>query len=138
LTDADKKNFKTMMDIVMSLYGRKPCETETLRYWFGHLDKFELSVVSASFDKWIDTKSELPTVHDIKTMCKPVTPIYTAIARKTAKEAGKQYAKEVVDFVAERLTPKRDLKDWARRIIGAPGNYPDISLKLAKEALRSE
>jgi hypothetical protein len=138
MDDSNKKAFWTMINVAMELTNHPPLTKEAVVVWWHKLSKFEYSVVEAALDKWVDSSSKPPAPSDILNLCKPVTPIYTAIARKTAKEAGKQYAKEVVDFVAERLTPKRDLKDWARRIIAAPSQYPDISLKLAKEALRAE
>lgn len=135
MDDSNKKAFWTMINVAMELTNHPPLTKEAVVVWWHKLSKFDYSVVEAALDKWVDTSSKPPSPSDILNLCKPVTPIYTSLARKSSREAGKQYAKEVVEFVSERLTPKRDLKDWARRIIASPENYPDISLKLAKEAL---
>lgn len=126
-----------MLNVCMELSNHPPLSKEAIVVWWMKLSKYEIATVRDALDKWVDTSSKPPSPSDILNLCKPVTPIYTALARKSSREAGKQYAKEVVEFVSERLTPKRDLKDWARRIIASPENYPDISLKLAKEALRA-
>lgn len=135
MIDADKKEFKLMMKIVCSNYSHAEFDNDTLRYWFGKLEKNDLITVSKSFDNWIDSSKFMPTVKDILDSLKPVTPIYNAISRKADKEANRQHAKEVVDFVNQHLQPKNDYKAWAKKIINNPGNYPDISLKYAREAL---
>lgn len=138
MTDADKKEFMLMMRIVCSSFNHAEFDKETLRYWFGKLDRFDLKTVSHAFDVWIDSSKYMPTVKDILDNCKPVTPIYTAIERKADKEANKKHAHELAKAAHETFKQKRDMKAWARKILNNVSAYPDISVRYAKEALNGE
>lgn len=133
--ETDRDNFASVMHVTWQSCGRNKPDRDTMRYWFDKLIAFDFNVVADAFDKWLITQDELPTVHQIIKLCKPVTPIYTAIERKTDKAANKQHAKELTEFVASKTKPKRDMKAWARKILDNPSSFPDISVKLAREAM---
>jgi hypothetical protein len=134
LIDADKANFKVMMNIVMTNYGRKPADQDTLRYWFTKLEKHELTVVSKAFDTWIDSQSNLPTYHDIAKLCQPQVTIYARLPSPLAIAENKRHAEEVKQAINVMTKPRKDLRSWAKKIIGNPSAYPDISLRYAQEA----
>lgn len=133
MIDIDKKEFMLMMRIVCSSFNHKEFDKETLRYWFSKLEPHDIKTVSGAFDRWIDGSKFMPTIKDILDACKPVTPIYTALARKSSREAGKQYAENVVKFVAENTKSKTNYRAWIKPILANPKAYPDISFKFAKE-----
>lgn len=126
-----------MINITMELCNRPPLSKEAIVGYWNILKNYDLDVVRKALDSWVDSSSKAPTPHDLKDLCKPVTPIYNAIARKVDAAENKKRVKEITDYVAENLKPKRDMKDWARKIIANPSYYPDLSLKMAREALAS-
>ena len=133
--ETDRDNFASVMHVTWQSCGRNKPDRDTMRYWFDKLIAFDFKVVADAFDKWLMTQDELPTVHQITKLCKPVTPIYSAIERKHDKEANKQHAHKIAKLAHETFKPKRDMKAWAREIIDNPKAYPDISLRYACEAL---
>lgn len=135
MDDSHKKQFWLMINVAMELTNHPPLTKEAIITWWHKLAKFDYKVVENALDKWVDESGKPPTPNDILNLCKPITPIYTAIERKVDRDTNKQHAKEVINFVNEKLKPQRDMKAWARKIIANPKAYPDISLKLAKEAL---
>lgn len=135
MDDSNKKQFWLMMNVAMELTNHPPLTKEAIITWWHKLAKFEYSVVESALDKWVDSSSKPPTPSDIINLCKPVTPIYTSIARRADKEASKKHVKEVIKFVSDRFKPSNNQKLWAEKILSNPANYPDISVKLAKEAL---
>lgn len=136
--EADSKQFALMMKVTWQSYGRNGVERETLRYWFDKLIAHEFSVVSNAFDEWIKSQKDLPTVSDIIKLCQHKVTIHARLPSPLAKEANQQYAKEVIDFVAAQPKKQRDFKAWAHKIINSPNVYPDISLRLAREALNEK
>ena len=124
-----------MMRVTWANYGRNEVDKDTLRYWFGKLEKYEFEQVTKAFDDWIDSSKNLPTVKDILDACKPKPTIFARIASPLALAENHRHAVEVKNAVEKMTHGKRDMKDWARKIIANPKNYPDISLKLAREAL---
>ena len=135
LNDADKKNFVVMMNIVQSNYGRKPLDKDALRYWFNKLEKHELQKVSKAFDMWIDSQDDLPTVHNILSLLQSHVTIHQRLASPLRIEENRKQIAELKGKIDELISPKTDYKAWARKIIANPQNYPDISLRYAKEAL---
>lgn len=138
MTEDDKKNFQVMMNIVMANFGRKPLDKEALRFWFGKLEKQDLQAVSHAFDTWIDTQSELPTIHDIALLCKPKVTIHQRLSSPLRLDENRKHMEEVKVQIGKMTKPKTDMKGWARKIMANPSAYPDISFKFAREALGSE
>lgn len=135
MNDTDKKNFVTMMNIVQSNYGRKPLDKDALRYWFGKLEKYSIEDVSKAFDKWIDSQDDLPTVHNILQLMRPQVTIHQRLASPLRIEDNKKHVAELKEGIEKMAAPSRDMKAWAKKILDNPSNYPDISLRFAKEAL---
>lgn len=135
MNDTDKKNFVTMMNIVQSNYGRKPLDKDALRYWFGKLEKYSIEDVSKAFDKWIDSQDDLPTVHNILQLMRPQVTIHQRLASPLRIEDNKKHVAELKEGIEKMAAPRRDMKAWAKKILDNPSNYPDISVRFAKEAL---
>ena len=136
MLDNEKKKFWLMLNVTMELTNHPPLTKEAIITWWHMLAKFEYEEVESAIDRWIKTMSKTPMPHDIADLCKPKVTIHARLPSPLAKEANQAYAKEVVDFVANKTTKERDMKAWARKIIANPKQYPDISLKLAREALK--
>jgi len=139
MTPQDKIAFKQVMDTVSSLYQRPQLDIDTLRVWFGKLEKFEFNLVTKAFDKWVDNNKFMPTVFDILQLCREKPIEFVQLKAPTlTKQQNHQYSHEVLKFMAEQQTNKpKDMKAWAKRIMANPKNYPAISLKFAKEALNA-
>lgn len=135
MNDTDKKNFVTMMNIVQSNYGRKPLDKDSLRYWFGKLEKHSIDDVSKAFDRWIDSQDDLPTVHNILELLRPAVTIHQRLASPLRIEENKRHVAELKESINKMRNIRQDPKDWAKKILANAGNYPDISVRFAKEAL---
>jgi hypothetical protein len=131
----DSKQFALMMKVTWQSYGRNGLEREALRYWFDKLIGYDFTEVSNAFDQWIKTQKELPTVSEILKLCQHKVTIHARIASPLAVESNKHHADNVVAYVAKNIKPERDKRAWARKILDNPKNYPDVSFKLATEAL---
>lgn len=136
--EQDRKSFATVMKVTWQSYGRNNLERDTLRYWFDKLTKYELIEVERAFDEWLKSQKELPTVSDILKLCQHKVTIHARLPSPLSKQANAEHAKEVVDYVKDQIKPKRDMKAWAKKILGSPKNYPDISIRFAKQALNME
>ncbi len=135
MDDSNKKEFWSMLNVCMELSNHPPLSKEAIVVWWMKLSKYDIAAVRDALDKWVDTTSKAPAPSDIANLCKPVTPIYTAIARKADIEANKRHVKEVIDYVSSHFKPTTNHKAWAEKIVANPSAYPDISLKFAREAL---
>jgi hypothetical protein len=137
MTLDDKISFKSMMDTLSSIYQKQPLDQDTLRVWFYKLERFEFHQVTKAFDKWVDQSRFMPTPSDILQLAKEKPIEYMKLeAPKLSKEQNHKYSHEVLKFMAEQENNKpKDMRNWAKRIIANPKNYPPISLKFAKEAI---
>ena len=142
MLEQDKGNFKDMMNSVCIIFGKQTLDKDTLRVWYYKLEKFEFSVVTHAFDKWVDTSKFMPTPADILSLCKEKPVTFTQLAPPTLSHAeSKAQADKFMIKVQEHMPKEekklKDMKAWAHRIIANPKNYPAISLKTAKEALNA-
>lgn len=133
--ETDAKKFAIMMKVTWQSYGRNNLDKDTLRYWFDKLCKHDLIDVEHAFDEWLKSQKELPTVSDILKLCQHKVTIHARLPSPLSKQANAEYAKEVLDYVKENITPKRDLRDWAHKILASPKGRQDIAIRFAKEAL---
>jgi hypothetical protein len=124
-----------MMNVTWQSYGRNLLESETIRYWFDNLATHEFNVISNAFDEWLKNQKELPTINEIIKLCKHKVTIHARLHSPLAIESNKHHADNVVAYVAKNIKPERDKRAWARKILNNPKNYPDVSFKLATEAL---
>ena len=140
MTPQDKIAFKQVMDTVTALYQKPQLDIDTLRVWFGKLEKFEFNVVTKAFDKWVDNNKFMPTIFDILQICREKPIEFAQLqAPKLTRQQNHQYSHEVLKFMAEQQSNKpKDMRAWAKRIIANPKNYPAISLKFAKEAMTAK
>jgi hypothetical protein len=136
MTDNDKKEFAVIMRVTWQSYHRNTPDKETMRYWFEKLNNHSLTIVGNAFDKWIiSNDKELPTFKNIADLCKPNPTIFARLPSPLALAENHRHAVEVKDAVEKMTSNPKDMKGWAYKILATPKNYPDISIKLAKEAL---
>jgi hypothetical protein len=143
MTQDDKIGFKSMMDTVTSLYQKPNLDIDTLRVWFAKLEKFEFSVVTKAFDKWVDSNKFMPTVFDILQLCREKPVEFAQLqAPKLNNQQNKAQADKLLALIQEKMPQEEkklnDMRSWARRIMANPKKYPAISLKTAKEALNAK
>lgn len=136
MTDDDKKDFALMIRVTWQSYGRNPPDRETMKFWFEKLSDHSVKVVGNAFDKWIDANADdLPSFKNIADLCKTSPTIFARLPSPLAIADTKRHVEELVEYVAEHVKPTTEYRAWAKKIIANPKNYPDISLRIAKEAM---
>ena len=135
MNDADKVAFKDMLIAVFSIYNKPQPEKEMLRIWWHKLERFDFNTVGRAFDKWTDIPNKLPQPADIVSLCRPHDEVYKALPAPVNKIANKTHADEIVKFIENVGNVTKDTRDWAHKIIANPKRYPDISYRIAREAL---
>jgi hypothetical protein len=76
-----------------------------------------------------------PSCDQFKAQCKTSAPVvtdYKALPKPTVSD---EKINELHDKLSAFTSGKRDMKNWAHKIIANPSAYPDISYRYAKEAL---
>ena len=135
MIDTDKVAFKEMLIAVFSIYSKPQPEKEMLRIWWHKLERFDFNTVGRAFDKWTDIPNKLPQPADIVFLCRPHDEVYKALPAPVNKIANKTHADEIVKFIENVGNVTKDTRDWAHKIIANPKRYPDISYRIAREAL---
>lgn len=135
MIETDKKAFKDMVNAVFTIYGKPLPEKEMLRIWWHKLERFDFNVVGRAFDKWTDTPNKLPQPADIVQICKPREAEYHALPAPVSYAENKENVDKLNKFIADKLKPKQDYHAWAKRIVRDPQNFPDTSVKAAREVL---
>lgn len=139
MVEADKPNFKRMMNALMEIYYKPQLSNAALFAWWGKLEKYEFEEVNKAFDTYTNTESRTPPMPaDILKICQHKVTIHARLPSPLSKQANAEYAHEVVEFVRDKIKPKRDMREWAKKIIESPKKYPDIAVRFAKEALNME
>lgn len=138
MIEQDKIEFKKMMVAMTNLYNKPALEKDVLRIWWAKLERYDIQVVYAAFDKFTTNSIKFPTPADIVDLCKAPKIEYAQLAApKLNKEQNKEYADNLVKAINEQIyEEKKDYKAWAKNIIANPKKYPAISLEFAKEAMR--
>lgn len=134
MTNADADNFKSVLNVTYQTFGRKVPDRELLRMWWIKLARCELIEITKAFDTWIDTSKELPTIADILELCKPKVTIHARLPSPLNIESNKKHASEIKQALQSMTSPKRDMKEWARKILANPSALPQFR-KMATEAL---
>ena len=135
MLEQDKRNFMNMINSVMNIYGEPNVELNMMKIWFAKLKQFDFAVVCKAFDSHTSKSTYAPTPADIIRLC-PIPSEFTKLAPpKMAKEESKEYSEKMLEAIEKAPKPTTDSKGWAKRIVANPKNYPDISLRFAKEAL---
>jgi len=135
MDDSNKKQFWLMINVAMELTNHPPLTKEAIITWWHKLSKFEYSVVESALDEWVNSSNKAPTPNDILTLCKPKPTIFARLPSPLALAENHRHAVEVKEAVEKMTQGNRDMKNWARKIVANPRSYPDISYKLAIEAL---
>jgi hypothetical protein len=76
-----------------------------------------------------------PSCDQFKAQCKTSAPVvtdYKALPKPTVSD---EKINELHDKLSAFTSGKREMKNWAHKIIANPSAYPDISYRYAKEAL---
>ena len=131
----DAKEFSTLMDVTWQSLGRNYVDKPTKQYWFSKLQKYALGQVANSFDKWIMTSRELPTLDDIIKGCVVKDDFVKALPYKSNPEVSKEGLDKIAKVISQTIKPKTDYKAWAKRILANPQNFPASSVQAAKVAL---
>lgn len=137
MIDADKKQFQYMLNTVMQVYNKPKLSKEVLIAWWSKLHKYEVIDIRVALDRWIDEGKFAPTISDIVELCPSHQPIYVALPPPVSLVDNKRHADEVKQAVTKMVKPRHDYRAWAKKIIDNPAHYPDISLRLAQEALKA-
>lgn len=70
MNNEHKKNFAEMLNTMFDIYGRKNADQNLMRVWWGKLCKYDLDVVSNSFDTYTSNSNKCPTPYDIIILCR--------------------------------------------------------------------
>jgi hypothetical protein len=138
MDDANKKQFWLMINVAMELTNHPPLTKEAIITWWHMLAKYEYDAVQHAVDTWVQTMSKAPTPHDIVELCKPKVTIYAKLPSPLAIADNKRHVSEVKDAIKKMTKPVKDYRAWAHKIIDNPSRLPDISFKIAKEALAAK
>lgn len=123
------------MQVTWQNYGRREVDRETMRYWFDKLKSYEFTDVDAAFDTWLKSQSNLPTINEILKLCKPKVTIFARLPSPLSIESNQRHAKEVKQAVEQMTKPRTNrYRAWIKPILTKPSDYPDIAVRLAKEA----
>jgi len=131
----DAKEFSTLMDVTWQSFGRNYVDKPTKQYWFGKLQKYALGTVANSFDKWLLSSKELPTIDDIIKGCIPKDDFVKALPYKNNPEVSKEGLDKIAKVISQTIKPKTDYKAWAIRVLANPSRFPSKSVIAAKEAM---
>ena len=135
MTDDQKMQFRQMMNFVFENCRQPKPSVDILRYWWGKLAGKEIETVTKAFDTWMESKDRAPTIADILDLCRHKVTILPRLPSPLNIEENRHHADEVKRQIDEFGKPKRDMKDWARRILANPKGRPDIAIRFAQEAL---
>lgn len=127
-----------MVNIAMELTNHPPLSKEAIIVWYNSLKSYDFNVVSDAIDNWLKSSNRPPTPKDIIDACKPKPTIFARLPSPLAIAENHRHAVEVKKAVEDMTKGRRDMKEWARKILASPKIYPDISIKYAKEALGHE
>ena len=137
MIEQDKILFKQMLDTVFEMHNRDLLTIEQMRVWWAKLHQYEFNIVSNAVATLTATSKYCPTLADIDKLCYVKPNDFTKLALpKMSKEESKVYSDKMIETVVKTSKPTTDYKAWAKRIMANPKNYPAISFKFAKEALR--
>jgi hypothetical protein len=136
--ETDAKPFASMMKVTWQSCGRNHPDKDTMSYWFNKLSSYELAAVEKAFDEWLKSQDDLPTIHQIIKLCQHKVTIHARLPSPLAIQDNKRHINEVQTYIAKNIKPTQDMRAWARKIIDNPSRYPDISFKIAKEALAAK
>jgi hypothetical protein len=135
MNDLDKRNFWDLLNITMEMTNKPALSKDAVLVWYNLLSKFEFPVIANAIDTWLKSSSKPPTPHDIIPLCKPNPTIFARLPSPLAQADNKRHVDELVEFVSQNVISKTNYRAWAKKIIANPKKYPDISLRIAKEAM---
>lgn len=126
-----------MLDSVMALYGKPSPDSDTMKIWWAKLKHLEFEKVAKAFNMYVEKYKIMPNPSTILDLCKnfhnQATPFMLAKPKAVRSNESTLKFQEVLRDFAN--APKPEPKAWARKILGNPTKYPDISVRYAKEVL---
>jgi hypothetical protein len=137
LIEENKPAFKQMMNLLMDAYQKQKPSSDMLRLWWQKLAHHEIDVVCKAFDTWIDTKTYAPTPADILDLCRHKVTMAPRLNSPINLDSNRAHSAQVKEQLKNFGMPKRDMRDWARKILANPKAYPDIAVRFASEAINS-
>ncbi len=107
------------------------------RVWAKNLAGMSNDRLRAALDASYDYA---PSCDDFKMNCfiKATQQDFKALPAPNNQETNKDYADNVVKFVAQNEKQKRDYRAWIKPILANPSAYPDISHRYALEAMSAK
>lgn len=104
--------------------------------WMEKIGRYDLATIKKALDHFQEHEEHPPSLPKFMALCEANKPHeYTqALPHKLTAEDIERNKKRLHE-AAEVLHSRKDFKAWAKRIVANPRNYPDISLKFAREAL---
>jgi hypothetical protein len=76
-----------------------------------------------------------PSCDQFKAQCKSTIVAHQDYKALPKPKLSDEQVNEIHNKLAKFTSPKRDYKAWAKKILDNPSQYPDISVRFAKEAL---
>lgn len=138
MNDLDKRNFWDAMNVTMELCNKPALSKDAVLVWYNLLSKFEFNVITNAIDTWLKSSSKPPTPKDIIPLCQHKVTIFARLPSPLAQAENKRHADELVEFVAKNVKPQTDNRAWINPILANPSQYPDISLRIAREAMSAK
>ena len=135
MIDTDKRAFMDMLNAVHTIYDRPLPNTDLLRIWWHKLDKFEIEVVSKALDSWTNSPNHMPQPAEIAEMCKPLESVYKALPAPVNQEVNQAGLDKMNEVIIDGWNPRTDYRQWARRIMANPKNFPTDSVLEARKVL---
>lgn len=133
----EAEKFKSMVTVLHQAFQRREPDRELLRLWWVKLAKFDINDIAMAMDSWIDSQDKMVTIHELMELCKPKVTIHARIASPLNIEANKRHADKLMATVNKLISPQRDHKAWARKILANPHGRPEIAIRFAKEAINA-
>lgn len=73
--------FTAMLNVMMDTLNKQEMSREVIIVWWHALKQFDIQIVKAAINKWVNTEAKVPTPAQIKEMCKPMVPVYKSLPR---------------------------------------------------------
>jgi hypothetical protein len=142
LIEADKAEFRRMLNAVMVIYYKPMLTNDALRVWWGKLEQYEFDEVTKAFDAFTNNIQQIPTPPtpaDIKNLCQHKVTIHARLASPLSQEANQRHSNEVMAYVAKNIKPITDRRQWAKDLIsGKKISNWDGAIAFAHEALAAK
>jgi hypothetical protein len=106
--------------------------------WVRGLKGLEPYQIHEALDYCVDNEGFPPDLPKFRKICDQMkrVEVVKALPRNFSQEELKANQERVKKAVGE-LQPKRDMRGWAKKILANPSAYPEISVRMATEAMQA-